>query len=160
MLSDPSLLHGEGQQLEVSAGDAQLGPASSGYPRVNLCLCASPDRLGKPRIENLRTAPELAPMAPRQLPSTGCPEQRRRGSETSFTLMGRFSTSEGEEEGPFAPVLPFPAHLLHQLSLLFLVHLPSYTQQCFDFPPASSLYLAQLQAATQKDDTSERHPDT
>lgn len=135
MLSDHSLLNGESQQLEVSAGDAQLGPASSSYPRVNLCLCASPDRHGKPRIENLRTAPELAAMAPRQLPSAGCPEHRGRGSEASFTLMGRFSTSEGEEESSFVPLLPFPARLLRQLSLLFLLHFPSHTQQCSGFPP-------------------------
>lgn len=101
------------------------GTGKQQLSRVNICLCASPDRLGKPRRENLRTVPELDQMAPSQLPSTGCSEDRSTGSDASFTLTGRSSTSEDEEEGSFAPPVPFPAHLLHQLSLLFLLCFPS-----------------------------------
>lgn len=112
------------------SGEAQLGLASSTCPRVNICLCASSDRLGEPRREKLRTVPELDQMALSHLPSTGYPENWGRVSDMSFTLVGRSSSSKHEEESSFTPLLPFPARLLHRVYSF-----------CFVFPatPSSAL---------------------
>lgn len=127
--------------LEISAREAQLGLASSTCPRVNICLCASPDRLGKPRRENLRTVPELDQMALSHLPSTRYPENWGRVSDMNFTLVGRSSTSKDEDKSSFALLLPFSGCLLHHLSLFFLLCFPSYTQQCSVFPPLPAPHM-------------------
>lgn len=60
---------------------------SSSCPRVNIRLCAPPEKLVKARGENMRTASELEQVAPSQLPSTGYPESRRGGSDAAFRLV-------------------------------------------------------------------------
>lgn len=97
--------------------------------------------LGSQGEKNLRTVPELDQMALSHVPSPGYLENWGRILDMIFTLVGRSSTSKSEEESSFAPLLPFPARLLHHLNLFFLLCFPSYTYQSSDFPPLPAPHM-------------------
>lgn len=137
------------------------GTGKQQLSRVNICLCASPDRLGKPRGEKPENCSRIRSDGPKPASQHRVPRGQEYRLRCKFHTdgqvrhqrgwRGRFiCTSTSLSSSPLAPAEP-------TLSALFPLLNPSVLR--LSSLPSSSPNLVQLQAVTQKDDTSEKCPD-